>query len=292
VAAGGTALGDVGVGTAAEYEGLCGVEADGAYERCVDLSGGNGSLADCTDPPDSGILCESECSEAWFQCHEGVAFTQYVAAGTRCKGNEFVLEAECDDHVPAAKALEKLKAGNERFVTGDPAATCFDAAHREALALHGQNPFAAVIGCADSRCPLEILFDCKPGDLFVLRNAGNTCTHAEGSMVGSVEYSVSALGTNLILVLGHTKCGAIAGATKTMLSNKGKSNTVQGNALNILLNDLGPVAAKAESELKAGASVDEIAAHAVSDGMEMGIGRSNSKYNFEFGPGSVKYLCR
>jgi len=166
-------------------------------------------------------------------------------------------------HVPATKALEKLKAGNERFVTGDPASTCFEAAHREALAAHGQNPFAAVIGCADSRCPLEILFDCKPGDHFVLRNAGNTCTHAEGSMVGSVEYSVSALGTNLILVLGHTKCGAIAGATKTMLSNKGKPNTAQGNALNILLNDLGPVAAKAESELEAGASVDEIAAHAV-----------------------------
>jgi len=169
----------------------------------------------------------------------------------------------CDDHVPAVKALEKLKAGNERFVTGAPSVTSFDAAHREALAAHGQNPYAAVIGCADSRCPLEILFDCKPGDLFVLRNAGNTCTHAEGSMVGSLEYSVSALGTNLILVLGHTKCGAIAGAAKTMLSNKGKVSTDQSSALNILLNDLGPVAMQAESELPSGASLDEIADHAV-----------------------------
>jgi len=148
-------------------------------------------------------------------------------------------------------------------VTGAITEEAFDAEHRQALAMHGQNPFACVIGCADSRCPLEILFDCQPGDLFVLRNAGNTCTHAEGSMVGSVEYAVSALGTNLILVLGHTKCGAIAGATKMMLNNKGKADSKPGSTLDILLKDLGPIAAQAESELDAGASVEEIAEHAV-----------------------------
>jgi len=172
-----------------------------------------------------------------------------------------------DEHVSSAKALEKLKEGNSRFVQGMSNRTKFDAAHRQALAMHGQNPFAAVIGCADSRCPLEILFDCQPGDLFVLRNAGNTCTHAEGSMVGSVEYSVSALGTNLILVLGHTKCGAIAGATKTMMNNKVRTeNGSRPSTLDILLKDLGPVAMQAEyelKELKAGASVEEIAEHAV-----------------------------
>merc|ERR1712014_492110 len=164
-----------------------------------------------------------------------------------------------DDRVPAEQALEKLRQGNARFVAGGPSAKNFDASHRQALAMHGQNPFAAVIGCADSRCPLEILFDCQPGDLFVLRNAGNTCTHAEGSMVGSVEYSVSALGTNLILVLGHTKCGAIAGATKAMMSNKGKTDDKAGSTLDSLLKDLGPVAMQAESELESGASVEEIA---------------------------------
>jgi len=81
-------------------------------------------------------------------------------------------------------------------------------------------------------------------------------------MVGSLEYSVSALGTNLITVLGHTKCGAIVGATKTMISNRGNAETKAGSALDILLKDLGPVAMQAESELEAGASVDEIAAHA------------------------------
>jgi len=84
-------------------------------------------------------------------------------------------------------------------------------------------------------------------------------------MVGSVEYSVSALGTKLVLVLGHTKCGAIAGATKTMVSNRGKTDkkSQPGSTLDMLLNDLGPVAMRAESELHAGASVEEIAAHAV-----------------------------
>jgi len=114
----------LGVGSAAEYEGLCGVEADGAYELCVDLSSGSGSIADCTDPPASGILCESECSVAWFQCHEGVAFTQYVAPGTRCKGNDFVLEAECDDHVPA---MTRGPAPAPTTPTGAPTAARTDA---------------------------------------------------------------------------------------------------------------------------------------------------------------------
>merc|ERR1712048_920994 len=70
-------------------------------------------------------------------------------------------------------------------------------------------------------------------------------------------------GTNLILVLGHTKCGAIAGATKMMLNNKGKTDSKPGSTLDILLKDLGPIAAQAESELEAGASVEEIAEHAV-----------------------------
>jgi len=62
-----------------------------------------------------------------------------------------------DERVTSAAALEKLKEGNKRFVAGTTTRTKFDAAHRQALANHGQNPFAAVVGCADSRCPLEIL---------------------------------------------------------------------------------------------------------------------------------------
>merc|ERR1712176_1666462 len=158
-----------------------------------------------------------------------------------------------------------LKEGNLRYVEGRPLDRSFGADARQALAEYGQNPFATIIGCADSRCPLEILFDVQPGDIFVLRNAGNTCTHAEGSLVGSVEYSVGHLHTNLVLVLGHTRCGAIAGATSTAMSAKSnpRSDDAPSSTLDKLLRGLGPVALQAAAELPADATVDEVAAHAV-----------------------------
>lgn len=173
-----------------------------------------------------------------------------------------------DEPVTPEEALYTLKEGNARFVKGSTNHEATERAWREALSNHGQSPYATIIGCADSRCPVEIIFDAKPGDIFVLRNAGNTCTHSEGSMVGSVEYSVQHLRTKLILVLGHTKCGAIAGATKTMLANKdnaSKDNTSKpcNTVLDVLLSDLVPVAAQAQDELAPNASMDEIANHAI-----------------------------
>eukprot|EP00441_Pelagodinium_beii_P047170 CAMPEP_0197624108 /NCGR_PEP_ID=MMETSP1338-20131121/3890_1 /TAXON_ID=43686 ORGANISM="Pelagodinium beii, Strain RCC1491" /NCGR_SAMPLE_ID=MMETSP1338 /ASSEMBLY_ACC=CAM_ASM_000754 /LENGTH=289 /DNA_ID=CAMNT_0043194207 /DNA_START=62 /DNA_END=931 /DNA_ORIENTATION=- len=171
------------------------------------------------------------------------------------------IRTQADASVPAEMALKKLKEGNARYVEGKPMERSFDASARAALAEYGQNPFATIIGCADSRCPLEILFDVQPGDVFVLRNAGNTCTHAEGSLVGSVEYSVGHLHTHLILVLGHTKCGAIAGATSLALSQSSSAKS-EKSSLDKLLTGLGPVAFQAKAELP-GASMEEVAAHAV-----------------------------
>jgi carbonic anhydrase len=168
-----------------------------------------------------------------------------------------------DGSVPAENALEKLREGNGRFVKGTSTSRKFDDAHRQALADHGQNPFATIIGCADSRCSLEIMFDVNPGDLFVLRNAGNTLTHAEGALIGSAEYSVAALGVNLVVVVGHTKCGAIKGATQFMLNAKGTKRKEPETILEGFLTALEPVAAQAELELQKGATLDEIAAHAV-----------------------------
>merc|ERR1711874_644547 len=175
------------------------------------------------------------------------------------------VRTQADASVPAEGALEMLKEGNLRYLEGKQLERNFDAGARQALAQYGQNPFATVIGCADSRCPIEILFDVQPGDIFVLRNAGNTCTHAEGSMVGSVEYSVGHLHTNLVLVLGHTRCGAVAGATSTALSTKSRSQSddAQSTTLEKLLSGLRPVALQAAAELPADATVDEVAAHAV-----------------------------
>jgi len=207
----------------------------------------------------------------WFGC-ENKPETADDSFDRQATPTQHGVRTAGDASVSAGRALEKLRDGNERYVQGALAAKRFSNQTREALATHGQNPIAALIGCADSRCPLEILFDLQPGDLFVLRNAGNTITHAEGSMVGSIEYSVQHLHTKLVLVLGHTRCGAIAGATKTMLSNSGGENSggkpASGTpevptALEVLLKDLGPVCSKAQSELPEGATVDEIAAHAV-----------------------------
>ena len=108
--------------------------------------------------------------------------------------------------------------GNERFAVGAVTASKTSGDMRKALVKHNQAPHSAILGCADSRVPVDTVFDAMPGELFVLRNAGNTCTHAEGSMVGSLEFCTGKLGTRLILVLGHTQCGAIAGATATYQS--------------------------------------------------------------------------
>ena len=145
-----------------------------------------------------------------------------------------------DSQVSALEALNILKEGNERFAVGAQLSKMATASMREALATSGQAPHSAIMGCADSRAPIDSLFDAMPGDLFVLRNAGNTCTHAEGSMVGSLEFCVSKLGTRLILVLGHTQCGAITGAVRTYL--QGCSSKSIGCALEGLLMDLTNVA--------------------------------------------------
>ena len=132
---------------------------------------------------------------------------------------------------------------------------------RQALVSYGQAPHSAVLGCADSRVPVDMVFDAVPGDVFVLRNAGNTCTHAEGSMVGSLEFAVSKLKSRLILVLGHTSCGAIAGAASTFMNSQGTK--APSSALEGLLMDLTTVAKKASEELAPGASLEELASHAV-----------------------------
>jgi carbonic anhydrase len=109
------------------------------------------------------------------------------------------------------EALERLKKGNERYVTGVMKRHDFSA-ERGALA-GGQNPFAGILSCADSRIAPEYAFDSGRGDLFVVRVAGN---FAEVDGIASFEYAVKFLGTPLLVVLGHEKCGAVDAAIKTV----------------------------------------------------------------------------
>jgi carbonic anhydrase len=117
------------------------------------------------------------------------------------------------DALPPQDALTRLRDGNLRFVAGEG-----NALRRWHPGLaDGQSPFAVVLGCADSRAPAEYVFDQGLGDLFVIRVAGNIVAP---SLVGSVEFAVSRFGTRLVVVMGHTRCGAVA-ATVDFLAHGG-----------------------------------------------------------------------
>ena len=108
--------------------------------------------------------------------------------------------------ISAQEALERLREGNRRFVSGVRSRdTLTNQVRRNELAT-GQEPFAIILGCSDSRVPAEIVFDQGLGDLFVIRVAGNIVA---SSQVDSVEFAAARFGTQLVVVLGHSQCGAI-----------------------------------------------------------------------------------
>jgi carbonic anhydrase len=106
----------------------------------------------------------------------------------------------------ARAALERLREGNRRFVSGAPSLDTAATHVRRMEFVAGQEPFAVILGCSDSRVPVEIVFDQGLGDLFVIRVAGNIVAP---SQIGSVEFAAERFGTRLVVVLGHTNCGAI-----------------------------------------------------------------------------------
>lgn len=112
------------------------------------------------------------------------------------------------------EALERLRRGNERFRTGKPAMQQNIQKADTAALREEQHPFAIVLGCSDSRVPAEIVFDQGLGDLFVIRVAGNVVAP---SQVGSVEFAASRFGTPLVVVLGHSNCGAIRATLEELL---------------------------------------------------------------------------
>lgn len=108
--------------------------------------------------------------------------------------------------ISAEEALERLRNGNSRFVSGLRSDGIRSNDLRRALTKDQQNPFAIILGCSDSRVPAEIVFDQGLGDLFVIRVAGNIVA---SSQIGSVEFAASNFGTPLAVVLGHSQCGAV-----------------------------------------------------------------------------------
>jgi carbonic anhydrase len=108
--------------------------------------------------------------------------------------------------ISAADALDHLREGNRRFVsTEDDQESVVNREHQAGMAA-GQHPFAIILACSDSRVPTELIFDQGIGDLFVIRVAGNIVAP---SQIGSIEYAVKQFGTRLVVVLGHSNCGAV-----------------------------------------------------------------------------------
>ena len=107
----------------------------------------------------------------------------------------------------ASEALKRLQEGNARYAAGEPRSEMLASPDRRDELVASQSPFAVILGCADSRVPAELVFDQGLGDLFVVRVAGNI---AASSQVGSIEYAAAVFGARLVVVLGHSNCGAIA----------------------------------------------------------------------------------
>jgi len=110
-------------------------------------------------------------------------------------------------------ALQRLRDGNRRFVANVRGSEAYVSHLRRAELTEGQEPFAIILGCSDSRVPAEIVFDQGLGDLFVIRVAGNIVAP---SQIGSVEFAAAKFGTRLVVVLGHSQCGAITATIAEM----------------------------------------------------------------------------
>ncbi len=115
------------------------------------------------------------------------------------------------------EALEELVNGNERYINDLSMHFTENAIRRQHTAIHGQYPIATVLACSDARMPVETIMDQGNGDIFVIRVAGNI---VGDQVLGSIDYSLTALDVPLILVLGHTQCGAISSAIDAMYANQ------------------------------------------------------------------------
>jgi carbonic anhydrase len=133
--------------------------------------------------------------------------------------------------ISALEALQRLREGNARFVSESRNSESLERRRREVA--EGQEPFAIILGCSDSRVPAELVFDQGLGDLFVIRVAGNIVAP---SQIGSVEFGVARFGTRLVVVLGHSKCGAILATLDEMR----RRSEDQSRSLRAIVNRIRP----------------------------------------------------
>ncbi|MBF0178831.1 MAG: carbonic anhydrase [Magnetococcales bacterium] len=167
------------------------------------------------------------------------------------------------------QALQLLKEGNARFLAGKTERPNLSMQRIEETSAKGQHPFVTIISCSDSRVPVEYVFDRGIGDLFVIRVAGNVARTDE---IGTSEYGVGHLMTPLLVVLGHTRCGAVTAVVK---------GDKVGGSIPQLVSGIGPAAQRAKAK---GASGDALILDAIKENVQQSIqdllSGSEELYNF------------
>ena len=157
--------------------------------------------------------------------------------------------------IPAEKALQRLIEGNQRFVAGVRSIEALASPAKRDELVDGQEPFAIVLGCSDSRVPAEIVFDQGLGDLFVIRVAGNIVAP---SQIESVEFSAAQHGAKLVVVLGHSNCAAVAAT----LGELAKPEKERSRAMQAITGRIAP-ALETLYETKSGMAQEQLMNHAV-----------------------------
>src|SRR5919199_952733 len=160
-----------------------------------------------------------------------------VAAGLGTLTSVYAASKKTD--LTADQALALLKEGNQKFVAESPVQAAQSCERRLEIA-RGQTPFAVLVSCSDSRVPPELLFGRGLGELFIVRNAGNT---VDTAALGSIQYAVAVLGVPLVLVLGHERCGAVDAAVSVV-----KENASFPGSIGQMIEPIIPAALKASKE--------------------------------------------
>jgi carbonic anhydrase len=163
--------------------------------------------------------------------------------------------------VSAQEALERLREGNRRFVADNRVSDAAASHIRRRALVEAQTPFAVILGCSDSRVPAEIVFDQGLGDLFVIRVAGNIVAP---SQIGSVEFAAERYGTRLVVVLGHSKCGAILATVEEL----GRGSKEQSRHLRSIVDRIRP-SVQAFTGTAIGRDPDALVHHAVRANIRM-----------------------
>ena len=163
-----------------------------------------------------------------------LGLTVMVMTFTMCKSQSASVPSTPEE------ALAELIAGNERYVNEECINPRSDMERVEETAPH-QAPFAAVVGCSDSRVPVELLFDQGIGDIFVIRTAGNNVNSE--MVMGSVDYAIEHLGVKVLIVLGHGSCGGVTGA----ISEGGHEHGNIGHLLGTIREDVSDYVGKVEN---------------------------------------------